>query len=331
MKQSLHIKLEQLFGPPCPAEELDMQPHIHMPSSNMTCWKNELGEAILQEFSSMICYIYSLDIYIDTAIDIPLAIHKRSLHAIYNMIASGTIQIIDHGQQHKYALSPERAIYLYLPKGNYQLEIPAGRSGIFGFYITNKLFRDNNERPFQFLHPLIEAYRANASLPCASVEIRIGTRTQHRIRYFLRNLKKGQLANEGHILHQLYELFKLSTDKLFEDYHKLSEAAIKAQEALDLIAQHVQEYGQDFTLRDICSAMRISLDYLHDLSQTYHQMPPTELKNKLLETRIKELLMDGMQISHIAYACGYGSASAMNKFFKKRTGMTPSAYYLNNP
>lgn len=330
MRQFLHIKLGQLFGPPCTAEELDMQPHIHMPSSDITSWKNELGEAILQEFSSMVCYVYSLDIHIDKAIDIPLTVHKRSLHAVYSMIASDRSHIIDHNRQHRYALSPERAIYLYLPAGSYQLKIPAGHNSIFGFHIKGKLFRDNNERPFQFLHPLIEAYRGDSSQSCASVEIRIGTRTQHRISYFLRNLQKGQLTNEGHILHQLYELFRLSTDKLFEDHHKLSEAAIKAQEALDLIAQHVQEYGQDFTLRDICSAMHISLDYLHDLFQTYHRMPPTELKNRLLESRIKELLAQDMQISHIAYDCGYSSASALNKFFKKRTGITPSAYHLNN-
>lgn len=330
MKQSLHIELEQLFGPPCRAKELDMQPRVHMPSSQLTCWKSELGEVILQEFNSMICYIYSLEIWINTSTNISLSITKKSLHAFYNMMPTVMGHIIDDSHHTDYNLSPERARYVYLPAGRYTLHIPQARSCVFGFYIKKKLFRDNNERPFKFLHPLIEAYRNNTKQPCASVEIRIGARTQHRISYFLRHLQKGQLTNESHILHQLYELFRLSTEKLFEDQHKLSEAAIKAQEALELIAQYVQEYGQDFTLRDICSAMRISQDYLHDLFQTYHRMPPSELKNKLLETRIKELLTQNIQISHIAYDCGYSSASALNKFFKKRTGMTPSAYYLKN-
>lgn len=44
-------------------------------------------------------------------------------------------------------------------------------------------------------------------------------------------------------------------------------------------------------------------------------------------TRAKQLFIDGLPMDVIALHVGYSPASAFGRVFKKRTGLSPSAYF----
>lgn len=44
-------------------------------------------------------------------------------------------------------------------------------------------------------------------------------------------------------------------------------------------------------------------------------------------TRAKQLFIDGLALDAIALHVGYSTASAFGRAFKKRTGLSPSAYF----
>jgi len=44
-------------------------------------------------------------------------------------------------------------------------------------------------------------------------------------------------------------------------------------------------------------------------------------------TRAKQLFIDGIPMDGIALHVGYSTASAFGRAFKKRTGLSPSAYF----
>ncbi|WP_270089142.1 helix-turn-helix domain-containing protein [Sphingobacterium sp. SYP-B4668] len=329
MKASLHIDLMHVFGIASSPPSNCQLPFIQMKNADVSYHRCAIGEAMLQEFDGLLGYLYQLDLCTTRALTIPISVDRGDLHALYLILAAGPIHIQDLQSGQSFILASQRACYLYLPPGRYELTAPSYHTALFGYYFRGELFRQGNERPFKLLHPLIQSYRQADSRSCCSIDFRVGPRTHRRIRNFVNNLRKGQLDNEGYIFHQLKELFKLSTEKIFEEHDKLSEPFVKAREARDLIIQYMEDLGQDFSLTSICESIGISQDYLNEIFHDHYQQSPSAFKQQLLEEKIKQLLLEDMPIRHVAYACGYTSGSALNKFFKKRTGMTPSAYIAN--
>lgn len=223
-------------------------------------------------------------------------------------------------------VSPLRGRYFYLPKGEYELVLPKGRTCICNFYFRCSIFRDENERPFQFLHPLIVAHRNNYPTSNWSIDFRVGPRTTAHIHHLLTKLKKGDLDNEKHILNELNELIKLSNEKIFEEYHKLSGSILKAREARDLIIQYVDQHGQNFSISSVAENIQISHDYLNEIFHQYYDQNASAFKYALLEEKVKSLLLDGISVLNVAYSCGYTESSRLCKFFKKRTALTPTEF-----
>lgn len=326
MKTTLKINLQQLFATTSERNQIIIRPSIKMAQGNVSYYQNQIDEAILQEFDGLLGFINTLDFKLIAKTTIPLHIKQSDLHIFYLMEGRSHIVIHDLQTSKSIAVLPLRGRYFYLPAGRYELTIPHGRSCICNFYFRCSIFRDGNERPYQFLHPLIEAHRTAATKTCYSIDFRVGPRTRARIHYLLGKLKKGDLDNEKHILQELHELIKLSGQKIFEEYHKLSGSLLKAREARDLIVYAVEQDGQNFGINSIAEKVEISYDYLHEIFHRHFNQSPNSFKYILLEEKIKNLLLEGLPVVRIAYICGYPDGSGLTKFFKKRTGLTPTEF-----
>jgi AraC-like DNA-binding protein len=326
MKTTLHVDLQQLFGTTVVQKMMSIAPSIKMASGQLAHYQDHLDEAILQEFDGLFGFINMLDSRLTRKRIVPLHIEQSDLHIFYVMEARSSLLIHDLQTKNKIEISPLRGRYLYLPQGEYELILPQGRTAICNFYFRCSIFRDGNERPFQFLHPLIAAYRSKDPTSGWSIDFRVGPRTTAHINHLLTKLKKGDLDNEKHILHELHELIKLSNEKVFEEYHKLSASMLKAREARDLIIQYVGQHGQAFSISSLAKEIQISHDYLSEIFQQYYHQSPSAFKYDLLEEKVKSLLLNGMSVVHVAYTCGYTGSSRLCKFFKKRTGLTPSQF-----
>jgi len=330
MKTALQIDIAQLFGEPLGTESTALQPRIRMSNATYQQYSNPKGQACLQQFDGLLGYINILDLHIHSDIVIPLRVKHSDIHIFYVITEDSAIQIRDIQKQVSYIISFNRGRYFYLPTGDYQLQIPAGRYTIVNFYFRGSIFRDGNERPFQFLHPLINAYRQKDGHICCSIDFRVGPRTIFLMKTIMANIKKGDLDSEVNILWGIKKLIKLSKEKIFEEYDKISESQLKSKEAYASIKQAVAEHGQDFKLGDIALQLGISMDYLHLLIHSYYGQSPKELKINFVLDLAKKYIVDGMQSDQIAYELGYASPSSFTRFFKKRAGMTATEFFKRN-
>ncbi|MDF2476462.1 MAG: hypothetical protein K0S24_1945 [Sphingobacterium sp.] len=330
MKKSLHIDLDYVFDEPISINETKLQPWLIIPKGELIRYHNQPAQACLQQFDGLIGYINLLDLEIQTAIAIPVQVKRADIHIFYVITDGEAIQIRDLQQEISYSISSNRGRYFYLAPGDYELLVPAGRYTVVNFYFRGSIFRDGNERPFQFLHPLIAAYRQKDPNTFCSIDFRVGPRTILLMKAIMANIKKGDLDSEVNILWGIKKLIKLSKEKIFEEYDKISESHLKSKEAYASIKQAVAEYGQDFKLSDIAMRLNISKDYLHLLIHSYYGQSPHELKINFMLDLAKKYIVDGMHTDAVAYELGYSAPSSFTRFFKKRTGISPTEFFRRN-
>lgn len=330
MKTALQIDIAVVFGQPISPRTDMLKPSISMPNADYQHYENQHSQACLQQFDGMLGYINILDLYLSADIVIPMQVTRSDLHIFYLFTEDRAIQIRDVQKRISYSISCNRGRYFYLTKSDYEIHVPAGRYTLVNFYFRGSIFRDGNERPYQFLHLLIHAYRQQDPHACCSIDFRVGNRTISLLKTIAAKIKKGDLDSEVNILWGIKKLIQLSKEKIFEEYEKISESQVKAKEAHAAIKQAVAEHGQDFKLDDIAWRFEISTDYLHQLIHSYYGLSPQELKIAFMLDLAKKYILDGMHTDTIAYELGYASPSSFARFFKKKTGMTATDFFRKN-
>ncbi|ERJ57689.1 helix-turn-helix transcriptional regulator [Sphingobacterium paucimobilis] len=330
MKQSLHIQLELLFGKPCTAERLDLRPDIMMKTDLVTYWKNEQGEAILQEFDGREGYIYQLDLSLTSSIQLPLQVLAIDIHAMYALSTAAPLMLIDPVQQQCYPLADQRARFFYLPARIYHLQVPAARIQLFGFYFQPKLFRDNNERPFKFLHPLIHAHRNRQIQSLCSVDFKVGNTTKNYIEQLLRNVKKGDLDSEKYILDTVITLLQLARTEIYDEYERTSDPEELIRRCRQRIADQIRDSSQPVILKNIAKQLHVSFEHLCRIHKEQHKTTLLAYRDELLLDKIKGLLTSSSySLSDISERCGFSDSNSLIRFFKKQTGTTPAQYREN--
>ncbi|WP_398452128.1 helix-turn-helix domain-containing protein [Sphingobacterium thalpophilum] len=326
MKKNTNFKLDGLFEkfteclPP-------LEPQIHLASVQPTAYGSERGHVLQQSFDGLVGFINCFDFDLQTSTVIPVEISGNDLHMLYFLDGTRPITLCDKGSGSTYRLNPHRGCFLYLPKGDYALHVPPGRSCIFNFYFRGSIFRDGNERPFSHLHELISDFRQGSDRSRSSIDFKVGDRTRLLIKTIMTNIKKGDLDSEDNILWGIKKLIKLSKEKVFDEYEKISASQLKAKAAHELIRHTVSVYGQDFKLDDIVAQLGISMDYLHEVIQQYYGESPQEMKQTLVLDLAKKYVIDGLQTDQIAYELGYSSPSSFCRFFKREAGMTVTEFF----
>lgn len=140
----------------------------------------------------------------------------------------------------------------------------------------------------------------------------------------IHNFTKGK-GNEYTYMGQLYLCFShmyTSTNcqakPIYEDH------IIKA---LDYIHHN---YTYDIKISDVARYISIDRTYLYKLFMTYKNLSPQQY---LIRHRLNiagELLMDtNLNVTEIAFSCGFKDASSFNKHFKKHFNITPLQYRSN--
>ena len=82
------------------------------------------------------------------------------------------------------------------------------------------------------------------------------------------------------------------------------------------------------TLADVCN---ISEVYLRKLFLKYLNTTPKQYVSEIRLSKAKHLLSDGiLKINAIAEQCGFPSSYNFSRFFKEKTGLTPTEYMKEN-
>lgn len=328
MEKRLFFDLEACYPNRVVSEQVTLRKsNLHIPHTSTFAFRDAAGnEATLQEFDGFFCYINLLHTYGTAQVSIPLRVEKPDLHVFYMLGTKGNLRLIDMNSKQEFLLSPKRGCYIYLPEGNYVLQVPKGQVQLFCFYFRARIFRNNNERNFKFLHPLIQALRHKSPLPIQSIDFKIGPRTLVLIQRLLSCLKEGDLESELHIQVQVFELLKLTKEKIFEEYEKIYGGTVLAQHILDEIKKGIQQDGQKFQLQELCPLFNKSLQYLGRVYKMAFKHSLAQCRSALLLELAKETLLRQPSVTAAAYTCGFNNVQHFATFFKKHCGMKPSAY-----
>lgn len=330
MKKSLHINFRAHFGQPTRDFEVYIgKPRLYIRHAEKQYFYKLSDWAIIQEFDGRYGYLYCYEVSLQQQKSITIRIKKNDLHVLYLMQGQQVRLLPKNESDDIILLSAQRARYIYLPKGQYTLVLPKGKSLLFGFYFDAMLFRRNYELQFNFLQTVLHAYRQHTCTPVASIDFTVAERTHAYIEQLCDSLTHIDLENEGTILTHLIALIKLSKEKVFDEYQAERADKKLATKVHELLLQTVEHRGQECSLQELARVLDRHADYLNQIHKLYYGCSLKALKEKALITKAKKLLPISASISACAYDCGYNSVGAFTRFFRQQTGKSPSEFLSN--
>lgn len=326
MKKSFHLQLHEYFNSAESLSERQLEPTLLMQHAEASYWKTGNDEAILQEFDGQRGFLYHLDVTLEASRMIPLEIDRSDLHILYVLSGDGTVTLYTACAEPLAEILSERARYLYLSPDDYSIAIPSGRTQIFGLYFSGRIFRQGNERPYDFLKPLITAYRDKAAEPQCSIDFRVGPQTKLHIEMICRELRAKQLHNESFIYAKLVQLIELSLEKVGQEQTKEQHDKRIAINARNLLALYIEDEGQQASLKRLETDLKLDSDTLNRYHRRYFGTSLRDQREELLLEKAKEYLRAEHTATQTAYALNYSSIYSFSRFFKRQAGMSVIEY-----
>ncbi len=120
------------------------------------------------------------------------------------------------------------------------------------------------------------------------------------------------------ILHQLAELSGVEVAKVHSDKYR-----IVSERMRDYIYEY---YRESIQLDDLMKITGLSRFHLIKVFKERFGLAPNQYLNNLRIEKAKELLIQGLKATEVAFSVGYFDQSHFIRHFKKVVGVTPSAY-----
>ncbi|TYP91342.1 AraC-like DNA-binding protein [Sphingobacterium allocomposti] len=327
MKKSFHLGLYEHFDPVRTADSLvHLKQGVTMPNAEASYWKQQDEEAVLQEFDGHYGFLYYIDVRLDRQRHIPVEVDRADMHILYVLQSPGQTRLYDTDVRPVCQLDSQRAVYLYLPPEEYSLCLPRGRTRLFGFYFRAKIFRRGNERPYDFLRPLLEAYRTGSGTALSTADFSIGLRTRFLIETLCRDIRPKELRNESFIMDKLTRLIALSRETILPAATRAERLRRTAERARELLALYVERDGQSVQLSQIAADLGESLTRISRKHKQYFGQTLQKHREELLLARACDLLHSGLSPTECAYALNYNSPESFFHFFKAKMGLSPLTY-----
>lgn len=327
MKRSLHINFSAHFGQPLANHNPDVgKPQLCIRHAEKQHYRKLSDWAITQEFDGKHGYLYGYDLQLEQAMTITVRVDMGDLHVIYVVEGNADILIHDAAANIVCTLTAGRARYLYIPPGDYQVELSRGQHQIFGFYFDGGIFRNGNERSFRFLHEIIAGYRNRSANLLHSIDFPVGPQTLRCIQHCCCNLKKGDLDNEAFVLTELTRLMQLSKEKVFTEYEQTSDPELLIHRCRQLLAKGIAYQGNKAHIKLIAPQLGARYEYLNRLHKQFYGEKLSDYRNSLLVKHVETLLVGSFSLWEVAIQSGFHGPSELNRFFKKHRGMTLAQY-----
>lgn len=327
MKKSFHLQLHEYFNSTESINDLQhLRPILRMQHAEVSYWKTGEDEAILQEFDGQQGYLYHLDIILQELRIIPLEIDQCDMHILYVLVGDEKVTLYTASAEPLAEIQSGRARYLYLSPDDYSIALPSGRTQIFGLYFSGRLFRKDNDRPYDFLKPLIDAQRIKSVEPQCSIDFRVGPQTKLHIEIICKELRAKQLHNESFIYAKLIQLIELSLEKVGQEQIKAQHDKRIATNARNLLALYMEEEGQQSNIHKLATDLKLDSDTLNRYHRRYFGLSLRNQRDNLLLEKAKELLRSGQTATQTAYSLNYSSIYSFSRFFKRQAGMSVIEY-----
>lgn len=122
----------------------------------------------------------------------------------------------------------------------------------------------------------------------------------------------------------LYEILYALKQETAQGYLSNTQKNILAPALSQIHEKYDKEPLNMQRLAELCG---ISYEYFRKLFHALYGVSPVDYVNDLKLRKVVELLQSGdYSVSDAAFCCGFNDLSYFSRFFKKRTGQSPSAY-----
>ncbi len=321
------MDLESIFGTALPKEQIkNLKPRLPFQEGVIRYYQNAEKTCIEQEFKGRLGYLQQYDIALNEPVAIPIKITQHDLYTAYVMQATKPISLANTEKDLLLKIPERRAFYIYLPSGNYSLQLAAGSYQLFGFYFDIGIFDDGADRSFDFLQPLLEAHRTKLNSHLKSIDFMIGPITKNQVKKLCSSLKKGDLDSQIYIIQQLKDLIQLSKIKIAWEKEGISKDEYYVQLCKKLIQEGVKAEGVTYRLSSLSASLPFSRGHMERILKKSTQIRLLTFRNNCIIEIAKEALQEGQSIWQVSLLLKYAEERSFRHFFKKQTGISPQEY-----
>ena len=319
-----------IFGPPTSIENhSELRPALLFNDGEIVFRKNKGKSCIEQSFKGRLGYLQQYNIIVDESVSIPIEVQQSDLYVGYLLQSRTKILLYDSEDQHILSLHQGRALYVYLPKGQYKLTLSAGKYQLFGFYFDVGMFDDGGDHEFAFLKPLLEAHRNSSTMPIMSSDFSLDHKTEAYICALCLGIKTGDLSRQVYMFAAIKDLIKLSKTKIEQEYEPQNYRKTIFEAAKIILESNVEVAGARYKLSLVADRLAVSLNYLQIIFKSESGETLSQLKARIIVKKAKRLMRNGKMPKETSDRCGFENLPAFYRFFKRETQMTPKDYMLS--
>jgi AraC-like DNA-binding protein len=251
---------------------------------------------------------------------------KADYHLVYNLGSPQEIVIEQARTVSQASLPPQYHSYIYIPKGEVQVNLDSGTYLLYGVLVDIGFIRPAIYKENHFLSEFKAAHRRDKKLLYQSAIWPIRERTRYQLSYIESYLFKYHKDNEVIAIKVVYNLFAIAIDKNFSLHEKLDPDQLLAKLAREMIIDQATQTFSSCSVQVIAEQLQIDVSKLNRIYKSIYSESPKQTWTKHLILKAKELLLAGHSVKEVSNYCGYGQQQNFSTFFRKQTGVCPSQY-----
>lgn len=322
MKKTFHFKL----------------PSVTAFSDQVKAFLPKLADSVLQRYEDTSIQLieeyidyhsvifYRLQAHVQQHFRLSVTTTKADYHLLYNLGSPQEIVIEQQKEECLAALPPQHHRYIYIPKGEIQVNLVPGTYLVYGVLVDIGFIRPTIYKENHFLSEFRAAYQRAKKHLYQSPVWPIKERTRYQLSYIESYLFKYHKHNEAIAIKVVYNLFDIAIDKNFDLHKKLDPKQLLATLAKQMVIDQVEQIFSICSIQSIAERLQVDMSKLNKCYKAIYGESLKQTWNKHLIQKAKELLLAGHSVKEVSNYCGYGQQQNFSAFFKKQTGVSPSQY-----
>lgn len=269
---------------------------------------------------------YRLQAHVRQTTELSIETVKADYHLLYNLGSPQEIVIEQPKNKCQVSLPSQYHSYVYIPKGKLEISLIPGTYLLYGVlvdigFIRPAIYKDNH-----FLSEFRAAHRRDKKRLYQSAIWPIKERTSYQLSYIEAYLFKYHKENEAIAIKVVYDLFDIAIDKNFDLHEKLDPDQLLTRLARKMVIDQATQIFSSCSIQAIAEQLQVDKSKLNKIYKAIYGESPKQTWTEHLILKAKELLLAGHSVKEVSNYCGYGQQQNFSTFFRKQTGICPSAY-----
>lgn len=297
-----------------------------LPDSQLQRYE-DIGIQLVEEYIDYHSVIfYRVQVQVQSTFQLSLHTNKSDYHLLYNRHSVSTIKIEHTANNSHVHLPSGYDTYAYIPKGKMQTVLLQGEYLIYGVLVDRGYIRSAIFKEDHFLFKFSTAHLRDKKRLYQSALWPIKEKTSYQLSRIEEHFFNYHKDNEAMAVKLVYDLFDIAIYKNFEHYEKIDPDLLLAERAERMIRDQVTQTFSICSIQAIADQLQVDISNLDKLYKTVYGETPRHTWNTLMIQKAKDLLLAGYSVKEVSNYCGYGSQQNFSTFFRKQTGVCPSAY-----